>query len=241
MGIRHFTAVVALLFATPALAVDAKCEYRHPGHPSWDFFAACSYDEEVAQGRVTTSVRVANGSRFTTVAEEVAGGGTRYSVNGLAATRLERGESRCYRTDAEAELICIHPVDTEAPAAPAAPPAAVPAAAAPAGFGGGRSGFCLLSQDGPGGPGLVEYGACVKRENCLVDADGGTSCLTEFDWKSGRVTEMARTDDWHTLDGGEASAQANGCFVDAAVGLQFCYSPKAMTAARYPVLAADPQ
>lgn len=228
----------AMSLPAQALAGPAVCEYRHPDHPSWDFFTACDV-EAVTEGAVTTyRVAVANGSRFT--AEETAGddGATRYSVNGLAATRLERGESRCYLTDAEAELICIHPEGTDAPAGAAAP-APVPAGAVSAqvGFGGGVTGFCLLVAREDGADRLVDYGACVKRENCLVSEAGGTSCLTDYDWTNGRISEMARAGGWQTLDGAPIRPLEGGCVSDDGGGLTFCFSRKAMTAADHPVLA----
>ena len=104
----------ATLLPAASQAADAMCEYRHPDHPSWDFFAACTVETATEAGRVTTTVTVRNGSRFTTV-EADGDEGLRYTVNDLAATRLDRDPSRCYLTNAEAELVCIHPPDTPAP------------------------------------------------------------------------------------------------------------------------------
>lgn len=235
---RSTAQIFALFLLLPgvALAADASCEYRHPDHPTWDFFSACSYETVMAEGAETTTVTVRNGSTFTTVDAET-DTGTRVTVNGLAASRLERGESRCYLTDADAELICIHPPGTAAAEAPATPIAAAPVATGLAGFGGGQTGYCLLSETSGAAESLTEYGACVKRENCLESEDGGTSCVTDYDWASGRITEMARAAGWHTLDGGAVEVSNAGCFVDAAGGVRFCYSRKKMTVADHPVLA----
>ena len=227
---------LTMLLPGAAMATEATCEYRHPAHPSWDFFTACSYETNTVDGAETLTVSVSNGSTFTTVDRETEAG-PRVTVNGLAATRLDRSDSRCYRTVADGELICIHPPGTSAPAAPVAPAAAAPASTALAGFGGGQSGYCLLSETRNGAEILTEYGACVKRENCLESEDGGTSCVTDYDWASGRITEMARAAGWHTLDGGAVQTSDAGCVVDAKAGVRFCYSRKKMTAADHPVLA----
>lgn len=236
---------VVLSLAMAPLAVRAEsgmCEYRHPSHPKWDFFAACSYSETTTAETTTREVRVSNGSIFSTVTSAAG-----ESINGLAARRLERNDAACWRTLAEDELICIYPADTLRPAAPEADP--MPAAPDPfaAGsaatgvastFGGGTRGFCLLVEAGT----LVEQGGCIKRENCLEEGAGtelgeGTSCLTSYDWNSGRITEMARAADWVTLDGATVIQGDPGCFVDTAAAITFCHSSKAMTARTHPILA----
>lgn len=225
-----------------ARAENGMCEYRHPSHPKWDFFASCSYSETTSAEATTREVSVSNGSKFSTVT-----GAAGDSINGLAARRLERDDAACWRTVGENELICIYPADTLRPAAPEADPlAAAPdplaAGAAATGaastFGGGARGFCLLVEAGN----LVEQGACIKRENCLEEPAGaevgeGTSCLTSYDWASGRITEMARAADWVTLDGAMVIQGDPGCFVDTEAAITFCHSPKAMTAQTHPILA----
>ena len=230
---------VAFFGAGPALAEAATCEYSHPDHPSWDFYAACEVSVEEVGGTTTTRAEVANGSRFTIGRVEAAGGAL-YSVNGLPAERLERGASECLRTVTENEVVCIHPEGQAAPVAAPAVPGPAPAGADFA-FGGGDPGFCLLASRENGAETLVDYGACLRRENCLVGAESGEmSCLTDYDWKSGRTTEMARAADWHTLDGAPVTATAKGCFLDDAIGLTFCFSQRAMTADDHPVLAPPP-
>lgn len=231
MRLPLFLALAALLPGA-VFAEEAMCEYRHPDRPSWDFFAACTVEEVTQNGVVTLRASVVNGSRFTI--EDAADGLAGAKVNGLAAIRLDREGARCYRTEAEAELVCLHPRD----AAPAAGPAPAPEAAnADIGFGGGQAGFCLLTAREGGVEVLTEYGACVKRENCLASDAGGTTCLTDYDWKSGRLSEMARAEGWQTLDGATVEAGEQGCFTDARGGVRFCFSPRAMTAAEHPVLA----
>ncbi|GKY88217.1 hypothetical protein [Sinisalibacter aestuarii] len=228
---RRFAPVLALSLAlAPALlhAEDRMCEYRHPGHPGWDFFAACSVAVTEEGAATIREVTVANGSRLTTRDE-----GGRHSVNGLAAEKLANEAAECWRTTGENELICIHPASASAPVDAAPMPA--PAALADAGFGGGQRGYCLLSQADT----VIDHGACVRRENCVVLADGaGQSCLAEYDWASGRLSEVATTQTWQTLDGGAVVAGDPGCLVDAGAGLTFCYSTAEMNAATHPVLAA---
>jgi len=221
-----------------ALAEDAMCEYRHPDRPSWDFFAACTVEETSVDGAVILRASVGNGSRFTIEEAPRADGAPVVTVNGLAATRLAREGARCYQTEAEAELVCVHPRD----ASPSAMPAPAPGSAtATTGFGGGQAGFCLLTALEGGVETLSEYGACVKRENCLASDEGGTTCLTDYDWKSGRITETARAEGWQTLDGATVEPDDTGCFTDTAGAVRFCFSLKAMTAAEHPVLATtDP-
>lgn len=233
------TLLVPALALAPALvpfaafAESGMCEYRHPAHPGWDFFASCSYTEMVTAEARRREVVVSNGSKFSTVS-----GASGESVNGLAARELDRDDASCWRTEAEAELICIYPADTIRPADPPALSgdtfAAVPTAAAPGStFGGGTKGFCLLVEGGA----LVEQGACVKRENCLeMETGGGMSCLTSYDWASGRVSEVATTPDWVTLDGAPAIKGDPGCLVDTGAGVTFCHSAKAMTAKTHPIL-----
>lgn len=239
----RFAWFVGMLGLVPGqlVAEQAVCEYRHPDHPSWNFFTTCTV-ETTSEGGVTTySVAVSNGSRFT--AQEMAGtgGDMGFSVNGLSATRLERDESRCYLTDAEAELICIHPEGTALAEPPLAAPAPVSTGGTAAGFGGGVSGFCLLTALKDGTETLIDYGACVKRENCLVSDTGGTTCVTDYDWKAGRITEMARAEGWQTLDGGAARATSEGCFSDDGAGVSFCFARKEMTATDHPVLGTAMQ
>jgi hypothetical protein len=225
---------LAVLFPGVAQAEEAMCEYRHPDRPGWDFFAACTVEETASEAAVTLRASVVNGSRFTI--EHVAGtDGMSATVNGLAARRLAREDARCYQTEAEAELICVHPRNAT-PGAMAGPATPVPTTA-DAGFGGGQAGFCLLTARNGGVETLTEYGPCVKRENCVASDAGGTTCLTDYDWKSGRLTEMARTDDWQTLDGATVDPGESGCFIDAPGGTRFCFSRNAMTAAEHPVLA----
>ena len=226
--------VLAACLPGMAFAEDAMCEYRHPDRPSWDFFAACTIDRSGPDGAETLRASVVNGSRFTIEESPQTVGASGITVNGLAATRLAREGARCYLTDAEAELVCIHPRDAAPSALPA--PASSPATA-DTGFGGGQAGFCLLTARVENVETLTEYGACVKRENCLASAEGSTTCLTDYDWKSGRLTEMARAEGWQTLDGATVSADENGCFTDEPGGARFCFSQKAMTAAEHPVLA----
>ncbi|SMH49260.1 hypothetical protein SAMN05661107_2131 [Maritimibacter sp. HL-12] len=219
-----------------ALADEAMCEYRHPDRPSWDFFAACEIEETSRNGVATLEANVANGSRFTIEDPSGADGLAAVSVNGLAATRLAREDARCYLTETEGELVCIHPQGSVA--STTAPPEPSPApAASDTGFGGGQRGFCLLAARKDGVETLVEYGACTRRENCLASDTGGLTCLTDFNWTSGRLTEMARADDWRTLDGATVDIDDKGCFNDAPGGLRFCFSQDAMTAAEHPVLA----
>lgn len=226
--------VLTALLPGFALAEDAMCEYRHPDRPSWDFFAACTIEQTGIEGNETLRAAVVNGSRFTIEAAPQSDDARGATVNGLAATRLAREDARCYLTQAEAELVCIHPRD----AAPNPAPTPTPSSAATAtGFGGGQVGFCLLTTRGDSMETLAEYGACVKRENCLASAEGGTTCLTDYDWKSGRLTEMARAEGWQTLDGATVSVEENGCFTDEPDGARFCFSPRAMTANEHPVLA----
>ncbi len=229
---RRIAAVLLLtLTLAPAAlrAESAMCEYRHPGHPSWDFFAACTVTVTDNGGATLREVSVSNGSRFTTRDE-----GERHSVNGLAAQKLAQDGAECWRTEAENELICIHPASASAPAAPMPAPGGEPPALADTGFGGGTAGFCLLVENGA----VLEYGPCLRRENCLQLTDSkGESCLADYDWASGRITEMARADDWQTLDGGLVVAGDPGCVVDTVAALTFCYATKAMTAATHPVLA----
>lgn len=243
-ALGRFGLLALLLIPGQALAAEATCEYRHPAHPSWNFFTDCSYETEITDSTTTTRVSVRNGSEFTTVEAEGADGTVRVTVNGLPATRLARDGSRCFRTDADEELICIHPAGTAAPdPEPAPTPAPGPAATSGdvAGFGGGVSGYCLLTQMTGGVETLTEYGACIKRENCLEDSGGGVSCLTDYDWKSGRLTEMARAEGWQTFDGATVGPAENGCVFDEAAGIRFCFSRSAMTAAEHPVLAAEPE
>lgn len=228
-------ALAASLLPFAAHAESGMCEYRHPAHPGWDFFASCSYTETLADGATTREVVVSNGSKFTTRE----GAGTP-SVNGLAATKLDRDGAKCWRTEAENELICIYPADTIRPADPPPAPGGIDdfeagAAVLDSTFGGGVSGFCLVSEAGA----LVEQGACNMRENCLELAEGGgASCLVTYDWKSGRVTETASTGDWTTLDGAVAIKGDPGCLVDTGAAITFCWSTRAMTPDTHPILAA---
>ncbi|OIP82170.1 MAG: hypothetical protein AUK37_09510 [Rhodobacterales bacterium CG2_30_65_12] len=232
---RPILPALALIIAPlAAWAESGMCEYRHPAHPSWDFFASCSVTETSAVGATTREVIVSNGSRFTTRDEP-----GEASVNGRAALRLDRSDAACWRTEAEGELICIYPAETFAPSAP--PPAAGPgsdfapgALAVGNAFGGGTKGFCLLAEDGV----LVEQGPCIRRENCLEIAAGeGVSCLVNYDWQSGRTTEMASAEGWTTLDGAAAIQGDPGCVLDPGAAIVFCHSKTAITAETHPVLA----
>lgn len=218
----------ALLLPVALHAEQAMCEYRNPGHASWDFFAPCEVTETVTGEGTRREAKVSNGSRFTTVT-----GGASASVNGHAARAFTQEGADCWRTEAENELICIYPADTVAPAAPA--PAMVQSGPSL----GGEKGYCLLVSGGV----AEAYGPCLRRENCL-EMDGaetggmtGTSCLAEYDWASGRQTETARAENWLTLDGAPASTGDNGCVFDAGDDVTFCFSKAAMTAASYPALA----
>ncbi|HHB80350.1 MAG TPA: hypothetical protein ENK83_01190, partial [Aliiroseovarius sp.] len=233
--------LIVLFLVVAPLAVRAEsgmCEYRHPSHPKWDFFASCSYSETTTPEATPREVRVSNGSKFSAVT-----GAAGDSINGLAARRQERDDAACWRTLGENELICIYPADTLRPAVQeAGVPEPSVSGSAPMGvastFGGGTRGYCLLVEAGK----LVEQGACIKRENCLEEGAGaeigeGTSCLTSYDWASGRITEMARAANWVTLDGAMVIQGDPGCFVDTEAAITFCHAPKAMTARTHPILA----
>lgn len=228
------TAVIlaATLAPVGARAETGMCEYRHPRHPNWDFFASCSYSETSADGVTVREVTVSNGSKFTTRDD-----GIEASVNGLAATRLAEPGAECWRTSGENERICIYPAGTIRPAD--APPdeteMAEPAAPAVgvATFGGGVQGHCLLVDGGA----LVEQGRCTRRENCVdLGSENGASCLAEYAWASGRTTETASTATWITLDGAEAIAGDPGCVTDPAAARSFCWSTTAMTPSTHPIL-----
>lgn len=245
--VRLVLALTLALSVAPASAAErGQCEYRHPGHPEWNFLAPCSVSETGTSYRVTTEARVDNGSAFTVVGEG-AGEIRSYTVNGHSASRLDRGASRCYLTDAAAETICIHPGGAEAalPDLAADTPAPGPGPEItgidPATIGGGEKGHCLLWVGGESGDGLIEHGTCVRRENCAVDEASGTlGCLVDFAWASGRTTAMTRVGDEITLDGAVARPAAPGCYDDPGAGIGFCYSQAAMTAAAYPAIAAPP-
>lgn len=228
---RRTVIAFALLLGFSPLALHAEsgmCEYRHPGKPNWDFFASCTYAITPDGAATIREVTVSNGSRFVTRED-----GGRHSVNDLAAQKLLRDDAECWRTEAEDELICIHPASAIAPAA--SPAATSSAVALDTLFGGGEKGFCLLAQSGA----LIDYGACVRRENCLQMENGsGESCLTDYDWASGRHTELARAADWQTLDGGVAVAGDPGCLVDTGAAATFCFSTAAMTPSTHPTLSA---
>jgi hypothetical protein len=220
---------LALLLGFVPFALHAEsgmCEYRHPGHPSWDFFTACTYTVAAEGAATIREVTVSNGSRFVTRDE-----GGRHSVNDLAARKQDHDDAECWRTEAEDELICIHPVSAVAPAAVA--PTTGATAVLDTVFGGGEKGYCLLAERGA----LVEYGACVRRENCVQMENVGESCLSGYDWASGRQTELARAADWQTLDGGAALPGDPGCLVDTVAALTFCYAAAAMTPDTHPILA----
>lgn len=223
----------ALVLAALPLAAGAEpamCEYRHPAHPNWDFFASCTVEETAAGSVTTREVTVSNGSRLTT-----RDGPDGASVNGLAAERVTREAAQCWRTLAEDELICIYPEGTAAPepGRPAMALAITPGAPGSA-FGGGVSGQCLLVE----GTRVVEQGACTRRENCLeAEAGGGQSCLVSHDWASGRSTELASASGWTTLDGAPAVSGDPGCLIDSEADVTFCWSRSAITAETNPVLA----
>lgn len=233
------------LLPAAVLAEDrARCEYRHPGHPDWNFLAACSVSETTQGARITTEARVDNGSVFTLVAEGV-GDIRSYTVNGQTAAKLDRGGSRCFLTDAAAETICIHPGGAGLAPPPLSEPTPAPTAAVTGldgvVLGGGDRGFCLLWVSGAAGDGLIDQGACVRRENCAVDAaSGALGCLVDFAWDNGRATAMTKVGEETTLDGALAEAGENGCFTDAGAGISFCFSQAKMTPELYPALTAPP-
>ena len=168
----------SLLLPGVGLAADASAN-TGPRPPDMGFLSACSYETVTAVGAETTTVTRGTDrrSRPSTPRDGHWNAGYGQRACGLW---LERGESRCYLTDADAELICIHPPGTAAAEAPATPIAVAPVATGLAGFGGGQTGYCLLSETSGAAESLTEYGACVKRENCLESEDGGTSCVTDY-------------------------------------------------------------
>lgn len=222
----------AALVPVAARAENGVCEYRHPAHPNWDFFASCSWSETTTETATRREVTVSNGSQFTTVT-----GAEQDSVNGLPARRLDRDDAACWRTVAEDELICVYPEGTIRPADPGSSADAfdaAPATVSQGTFGGGTQEFCLLVEAGT----LVEQGICVKRENCLeLEAGAGMSCLASYDWASGRVSEMASAEDWVTFDGAPVIKGDPGCVVDVKAAVTFCHSAEAMTLATHPILA----
>ena len=246
---RPFLFILALALALPiaaAAAESGQCEYRHPDRPAWNFLAPCTLAVDAADGRSTTVAEVANGSRFTVV-EEGAGGVLRFTVNGQPATRLEGGASRCYLTDAAAEKICIHPAGAEI--APQADDAATGPAFAiddanpltSTTLGGGEKGVCLAWVESAARTGLIEQGACVRREDCAIaEASGKMGCIVDFAWESGRTTAMTKVGEEATLDGAVATPGEAGCFTDAGAGLHFCFIAGKMTAEVYPALALPP-
>lgn len=217
-----------------ARAESGMCEYRHPAHASWDFFAACDWSEAGDGGMVTKTVTVSNGSKLT-----VRDDGIEARVNGLAATRLGRSDAACWRTSGENELICLYPAGTPVPegfATPAEP--ATSSAATGLSLGGGQAGFCLVEAGTGADARVAAQGPCTKREVCAQDAGGATGCIADFAWKDGRETATARGADWTTLQGAEARADAQGCLVDDGAGLRFCFSTRAFAQADFPSLAA---
>ncbi len=217
---RLLAALVLALAPTALLAEGETCEYQNPDHPSWNFLKPCTVQTEGSLLRASIS----NGSRFTIETGEVP------SVNNVGAEEISSGESRCWRTFGAHETICVHPAGvTPTPAAPALSDMAS-GAGLDAGFGGGTSGFCRLESLASISGTPLENGPCTKRDNCMAEDDGSQSCLSEYEWKSGRITETAQTKDWTTLDGGVATIDDNGCLVDPGMGMRFCYSTKAPSA-----------
>lgn len=233
---RPILPALIVAFALDPLAAQAEsgmCEYRHPAHPNWDFFAACEWSETVDGSTRTRSVAVSNGSKLTASDD-----GIEASVNGRAATRLDRPDAECWRTTGENELICIYPAGTPVPEGYASPTAPAPVAETAVGFGGGQAGFCLIELGTGAAARVAAQGACTKREVCAQDAEGATGCIADYAWKDGRETATARGPDWLTLQGAEARADDQGCAVDDGAGLRFCFSTKAFAASNFPSLAA---
>ncbi|MEJ2022164.1 MAG: hypothetical protein P8X43_09045 [Maritimibacter sp.] len=221
---KHLLVPLFLMLAPGAVwAAGESCEYRNPDHPNWDFHKNCNVVEQGALVKATVS----NGSKFSITTGDVP------TVNDLPARRIDQGASRCWKTLGAGELICIHP-EGGAPeysdSAPAASGAAADMADSPAldaGFGGGQNGFCRLESLASISGTSLEDGPCVKRDNCVAEGEGDASCLSEYAWKSGRITETAQTEEWITLDGGAAEIDEDGCYVDAGMGRRFCYSTQA--------------
>ncbi|MCB1337584.1 MAG: hypothetical protein KDK10_09075 [Maritimibacter sp.] len=244
---RSLAVLIPLLAPFAAAAEPAQCEYRNPDRPDWNFFAPCEVTIETAGDRTTRRARAENGSSFT-ITEEGVGEILRFTVNDKGATRVEDGASQCYLTDAAAERVCIHPAGTlAAPAddlldgADTTAPLALTEGIDPAMLGGGEKGECLAWITGPAGDGLIEHGACVRRENCAVaEQTGVLGCLTDFAWASGRTTAMTAVEGVVTLDGAVAIPGDNGCFTDNGAGLSFCFREGEMTAELYPALNAPP-
>lgn len=219
MGRKQLAALVLAILPTGLWAAGETCEYRNPEHPNWDFMKSCTVTSNGTLLRAT----VANGSKFSIETGDV------QSVNDLPARRIDQGASRCWKTLGAGELICIHPEGgvPERDMAAAGPDASG-AVVGGSGFGGGQNGYCRLESLASISGTALENGPCVKRDNCMEEEDGGaSSCLSEYTWKSGRITETAQTPEWMTLDGGAAEIDEDGCYVDAGMGLRFCYSTKA--------------
>lgn len=245
---RRSLATLFLILAPAAAAAEpAQCEYRNPDRPDWNYFAPCEVTVETAGDRTTRRARATNGSSFTVV-EEGVGDVLRFTVNGRGATRVEDGATKCWLTDAAAEKLCIHPAGTEAsPAddlldlADTTAPAALTEGLDPSRIGGGEKGECIAWVTGAEGDGLIEHGACVRRENCAVAEQSGVlGCLTDFAWDSGRTTAMTAVEGVLTLDGAVAAPGDNGCFTDEDAGFNFCFRAGEMTAELYPALDAPP-
>lgn len=224
----------AILGPFAARAESGMCEYRHPAHPGWDFFAACDWSETVDGSTVTKTVTVSNGSKLTASDD-----GIEARVNGRAATRLERSDAECWRTSGESEVICLYPAGSPVPEGFAAPTEPAPASATTGlSLGGGQAGFCLVELGTGASARVAAQGPCTKREVCAQDAGGATGCIADYVWKDGRETATARGADWTTLQGAEARADVQGCIVDDGAGLRFCFSTRAFAQAEFPSLAA---
>lgn len=247
---RYFRFALALVALLPAAAVaqaGAECEYRNPDTPDWDYVRACTVRSETAGDRTTTTAKVSNGSTLTIV-EQGTGEALRFQVNGRAATRLETGASRCYRTTEDDEMICIRLDGADvAPVETAAAPETGPEATATrldladTGFGGGEAGHCLAWVTGAERGGLIGKGTCVRRTDCAeVEGEGGMSCLIDIVWETGAETVITRQNGVYTLDGAVAAPTEQGCLIDEGAGVHFCFSQSRMAEKTYPALALPP-
>lgn len=227
----------------------ARCIYRHPQRPDWNFDEECFFTKHTTMNAFGIiewhRVGVKNGSGFVLESLPKPEGQIRYSANEHPARFRSVDGNDCYEVIATGELFCIVPAGEVAlRLAGRVAEATVDARAAHTGQPENARdtyGWCLLKQSSGPGIVLVDHGRCRRTGGCSVgEVSGEASCEQFYVWKSDRTTRVNRVETMEFIDGKIVSRRHDGCISEDETLSTFCFSETAFDPETHPVIMQKP-
>jgi hypothetical protein len=221
----------------------ARCVYRHPRRPDWNFDEVCFFTSHT---RVSAMLRewrrfgVKNGSGFVLKSVKSQDDTVQYSANEHPARLRTMDGNDCYEVIGTGELFCVLPAGEKAlRQADEKAETTDDRSAAESESAGETHGWCLIKKYvGPGAV-LVDHGRCHRRlaEHCGVgEASGEYACEQVYDWESNRTTRIAQAETTLFIDEKPVSNRHGGCVSEYETLTTFCFSQTAFNAKEFPTI-----